>query len=58
MPMRLRAPADWKGDETKERVVQNFLFPLVKKNRAATLALFELVNEPLCRATDDRDDSA
>lgn len=45
--MRTQAPADWKGDETKERVVQNFLFPLVKKNRAATLALFELAkNQP------------
>jgi type I restriction enzyme R subunit len=45
--MRTQAPADWKGDETKERVVQNFLFPLLKKNRAATLALFELVkNQP------------
>ncbi len=45
--MRLQAPADWKGDETKERVVQNFLFPLLKKSRAATLALFELVkNQP------------
>ena len=45
--MRLQAPADWKGEETKERVVQNFLFPLLKKNRAATLALFELVkNQP------------
>ena len=45
--MRLKAPADWKGDETKERVVQNFLFPLMKKNRAATLALFELIkNQP------------
>jgi type I restriction enzyme R subunit len=45
--MRTQAPADWKGDETKERVVQNFLFPLVKKNRAATVALFELVkNQP------------
>ena len=45
--MRTQAPAEWKGDETKERVVQNFLFPLLKKNRAATLALFELVkNQP------------
>ena len=45
--MRLKAPADWKGDETKERVVQNFLFPLLKKNRAATLAVFELIkNQP------------
>jgi type I restriction enzyme, R subunit len=41
--MRTLAPADWKGDETKERVVQNFLYPLLKKNRAATLAVFELV---------------
>jgi len=45
--MQLKAPADWKGDETKERVVQNFLFPLMKKNRVATLALFELIkNQP------------
>lgn len=41
--MRTQAKANWRGDETKEREVQNFLFPLVKKNRAATLALFELV---------------
>ena len=45
--MQLKAPGDWKGDETKERVVQNFLFPLLKQNRAPTLAVFELVkNQP------------
>jgi type I restriction enzyme R subunit len=45
--MRTQAKANWRGDETKEREVQNFLFLLVKKNRAATLALFELVkNQP------------
>ena len=45
--MRTQAPADWKGDETKKRVVQNFLFLLLKKNRAATTALFEIIkNQP------------
>lgn len=45
--MRSQAPAGWKDDETKERVVQNFLFPLLQKNRAVTLAVFELVkNQP------------
>lgn len=41
--MREQAPAGWKGDETKERVVLNFLFPLLNKNKDATLALFEII---------------
>ena len=41
--MRAKAPAGWKGDETKERTVQNFLHKLLQKDRQATLALFELV---------------
>lgn len=45
--MREQAPAAWKGDETKERVVQNFLYPLLGKNRDATLDLFEIIkNQP------------
>ena len=45
--MRERAPAGWKGDQAKEAQVLNALFPLVDRNREATLALFELVkNQP------------
>jgi type I restriction enzyme R subunit len=45
--MREQAPADWKGDQAREAKVLNALFPLVDRNREATLALFELVkNQP------------
>lgn len=45
--MRERAPAGWKGDQAREAQVLNALFPLLDRNRAATLALFELVkNQP------------
>ncbi len=41
--MREEAPAGWRGDEAKERMVQNFLHPLTGKRREATLALFDLL---------------
>lgn len=41
--MRERAPAGWKGDQAREAQVLNSLFPLLDRNRDATLALFELV---------------
>lgn len=41
--MRERAPAGWKGDETKERIVQNFLHKLMQKDGTATLAIFEII---------------
>jgi type I restriction enzyme R subunit len=41
--MREQAPAGWKGDQAREAQVLNALFPLLDRNRAATLALFELV---------------
>jgi type I restriction enzyme R subunit len=45
--MRERAPAGWKGDQAREAQVLNALFPLLGRDRAATLALFELVkNQP------------
>jgi type I restriction enzyme R subunit len=37
------APAGWKGDQAREAQVLNALFPLLNRDRAATLALFELV---------------
>ena len=45
--MRVQAPAGWKGDQAREAQVLNALFPLLDRNREATLALFELVkNQP------------
>jgi type I restriction enzyme R subunit len=45
--MREHAPAGWKGDQAKEAQVLNALYPLMGRNREATLALFELVkNQP------------
>jgi type I restriction enzyme R subunit len=38
------APAGRKGDETRERQVQNALFRLLERDRAATQALFDIVN--------------
>ncbi len=45
--MRDHAPAGWKGDPTREAQVLNALFPLLSRNRQATLAVFEIVkNQP------------
>jgi type I restriction enzyme, R subunit len=45
--MRERAPAGWRGDQAREAEVRNALFPLLNRNRGATLALFELLkNQP------------
>ena len=45
--MHERAPAGWKGDQAREAQVLNALFPLLNRDREATLALFELVkNQP------------
>jgi type I restriction enzyme R subunit len=45
--IRENAPAGWKGDEVKERLVLNVLFPLLNRNREATLAIFEIIkNQP------------
>jgi len=45
--MRDEAPAGWRGDEAKERIVQNFLHPLTGRNREATLRLFDLLKNQL-----------
>jgi type I restriction enzyme, R subunit len=45
--IRENAPAGWKGDPPREKEVLNALFPLLNRNSAATLALFELIkNQP------------
>jgi len=41
--MREKAPAGWKGDDTREKQVLNALFPLVDRDRQATQALFEII---------------
>jgi len=41
--MREKAPAGWRGDETRESQVKNALYPIMQKDRDATLALFELI---------------
>lgn len=41
------APANWKGDEIKERLVLNALFPIMARDRVATQAIFEIIkNQP------------
>ena len=45
--MREQAPAGWLGDETREKQVLNALFPIMKRDRKATLAIFEIIkNQP------------
>jgi type I restriction enzyme R subunit len=45
--MREKAQSGWKGDEAKERVVQNLLHKLLQKDVAAMQALFEIIkNQP------------
>ena len=45
--VRERAPAGWKGDETRERTVQNAIYPLLDRDRQATQALFDIIkNQP------------
>jgi type I restriction enzyme R subunit len=45
--VRERAPAGWKGDQAREAQVLNALFPLLGRDREATLAIFEIIkNQP------------
>lgn len=41
--IRERAPADWKGDEIREKQVLNAIFPIMFRDRAATQAIFEII---------------
>lgn len=43
--MRDKAPADWKGDPTREAMVLNAIYPIMKKDRAATQAIFEIIKQ-------------
>ena len=45
--IREKAPAGWKGDSAREAQVLNAIFPIMKKNKAATQALFDIIkNQP------------
>lgn len=41
--MRERAPAGWKGDDTREKQVLNAIFPIMSRDRTATQAIFEII---------------
>jgi type I restriction enzyme R subunit len=41
--MREMAPAGWRGDDTREKQVLNALFPVMNRDRQATISLFELL---------------
>jgi type I restriction enzyme R subunit len=43
LAMRESAPAGWKGDPTREAQVLNALFPLLNRDRKATMAVFEII---------------
>jgi len=45
--MREKAPAGWKGDETREKQVLNALFPIMSRDRLATEEIFKIIkNQP------------
>jgi len=45
--MREQAPAGWRGDETREKQILNALFPIMSRDRQATMAIFEIIkNQP------------
>ena len=47
LAVRERAPAGWKGDQAREAQVLNALFPILDRDREATRALFEIIeNQP------------
>ena len=42
-----KAPAGWKGDDTREKQVLNALYPILGRDREATRAVFEIIkNQP------------
>jgi type I restriction enzyme R subunit len=47
LAVRERAPAGFRGDHAREAQVLNALFPILDRDREATLALFDLIkNQP------------
>jgi type I restriction enzyme, R subunit len=47
LAVRENAPSGWKGDDIREKQVLNALFPLMSRDREATLAIFTIIkNQP------------
>lgn len=45
--VREQAPAGWKGDQAREAQVLNAIYPLLDRDREATMAIFEIIkNQP------------
>jgi type I restriction enzyme, R subunit len=45
--IREKAPAGWRGDDTREKQVLNALFPIMSRDRQATQAIFHIIkNQP------------
>jgi type I restriction enzyme R subunit len=45
LAMHEKAPAGWRGDDAREKQVLNALFPIMDRDREATLAVFELIKQ-------------
>lgn len=43
--VRTHAPAGWKGDPAREAQVLNAIFPLMSRNKAATMAIFQIIKQ-------------
>jgi type I restriction enzyme R subunit len=43
--IRESAPADWVGDDTREKQILNAIYPILKRDRAATEAIFRIIKE-------------
>ena len=41
--VRHNAPSGWQGDEVREKQVLNAIFPIMHRDREATLAIFEII---------------
>ena len=41
--IRDRAPAGWKGDDTREKQVLNAILPIMSRDRVATQAIFDII---------------
>ncbi|CAB3785244.1 hypothetical protein LMG28614_02085 [Paraburkholderia ultramafica] len=45
--IREKAPSGWKGDSAREAQVLNAIYPIMKRNKAATMAIFDIIkNQP------------
>jgi type I restriction enzyme, R subunit len=43
LTVRERAPAGWRGDQAREAQLLNALFPILNRDREATVALFDII---------------